>query len=55
MGLNVDWHEHTWAEMYDWQQRIRKVNDLQKYGIYIDWHNYTWLQMYEMEQKARKK
>ena len=53
LGLDVNWRDHSWLEMSDWEGRIRKANDLKRLGIEVDWRTHSWFEMVEMERKAR--
>lgn len=54
LGLPVDWRQHTYFEMSDWESRIRIAKELERLGARVDWNQFTYFQLVEIRSSMRK-
>lgn len=54
LGVNVDWQDYTFADLYDMEMRVKKAADLNRLGIIADWRSQSFSEMYDWELRFKK-
>ncbi|MBT6143634.1 hypothetical protein HOH51_03940 [bacterium] len=55
LGVNVNWRDHSWMEMYDMKCRVCQAAELRKtFGANVNWRDHSLPRLREMHSKAVK-